>query len=78
MMKEDERKVVFQKGGHVGSQATVENFLSLLPGEWLVDDIVNCYVIMTQELLTRWNSKVKLLNSHFFAKLELQVTYRMI
>jgi Ulp1 family protease len=67
-------KLFFFRTEGSADKVTVNNFRSLQPGEWLDDNIVNCYVRMTQEVATRWNSKVKLLNSQFFSKIEDQVT----
>jgi Ulp1 family protease len=74
MWKQHESKVVFFRTEGSADKVTVNNFRSLQPGEWLDDNIANCYVRMTQEMATRWNSKVKLLNSQFFSKIEDHVT----
>ncbi len=71
-------KIVFFRNKGSADKVTVYNFCSLQPGEWLDNFIVNSYVRMTQEMATRCNSKVKLLNSHFFPKIENQVMREFI
>jgi hypothetical protein len=74
----EENKVIFFREEGSADEVTVGDFQGLLPGEWLGDSIVNCYLRMTQEFSMRRNSKVKLLNSHFFSKIENQVTHDLI
>jgi Ulp1 family protease len=77
-MKRKSNEVVFEKmfgDGFGYRKVDVEHFLSLKDKGWLVDEVINTYVAMTQEMAAK---NVKLLNSFFHSKLQKQVPSHII
>jgi large subunit ribosomal protein L40e len=75
MMQKPEGETVFMNTfGDSASKVIVQQFLSLQNGSELVDTIVNSWVMMIEMMAMSSNTKkIKLMNSFFFSKLQLQV-----